>query len=83
MSLTPPSAFPVIRWFDPADGLLATGESGAAVLARRSGYIRYVDINRLVYLAREYGIWVRLERYRYGSDPDDAAGRRVSDHPDR
>ena len=39
-----------------------SGETGAAVLARRSGYIRYVDINRLVSLAREYGIWVRLER---------------------
>jgi uncharacterized membrane protein len=32
------------------------------VLARRSGYIRYVDINRLISLAREYGISVRLER---------------------
>jgi uncharacterized membrane protein len=32
------------------------------VLSRQSGYIRYVDINRLVALAREYGIWVRLER---------------------
>ena len=40
----------------------SSGETGAAVLARRSGYIRYVDINRLVSLAREYGIWVRLER---------------------
>jgi uncharacterized membrane protein len=40
----------------------SSGELGAAVLARRSGYIRYVDINRLVSLAREYGIWVRLER---------------------
>jgi uncharacterized membrane protein len=40
----------------------SSGEPGAAVLAQRSGYIRYVDINRLVSLAREYGIWVRLER---------------------
>jgi uncharacterized membrane protein len=35
---------------------------GAAVLSRQSGYIRYVDINRLITLAREYGIRVRLER---------------------
>ncbi len=40
----------------------ASGEHGAAVLSRQSGYIRYVDINRLITLAREYGIWVRLER---------------------
>jgi len=37
-------------------------EPGAAVLSRQSGYIRYVDIDRLTVLAREYGIWVRLER---------------------
>ena len=38
------------------------GEVGAVVLSRQSGYIRYVDINRLIILAREYGICVRLER---------------------
>ncbi len=38
------------------------GEAGALVLSRQSGYIRYVDINRLIILAREYGICVRLER---------------------
>jgi uncharacterized membrane protein len=32
------------------------------VLSRQSGYIRYVDIGRLVALARGYGIWLRLER---------------------
>ena len=41
---------------------LSSSEPGAAVLCRQSGYIRYVDINRLIALAREYGIWVRLER---------------------
>jgi len=39
-----------------------SSEPGAAVLSRQSGYIRYVDINRLTTLAREYRISVRLER---------------------
>jgi uncharacterized membrane protein len=39
-----------------------SSEEGATVLSRKSGYIRYVDIGRLVALARGYGIWVRLER---------------------
>jgi uncharacterized membrane protein len=43
-------------------GGASPGEAGAVVLSRQSGYIRYVDINRLIILAREYGIWVRLER---------------------
>jgi uncharacterized membrane protein len=42
--------------------VVSSGEEGAAVLSRQSGYIRYVDIDRLIGLAREYGIWVRLER---------------------
>ena len=37
-------------------------QPGAAVLSQKSGYIRYVDINRLIALAKEYGIWMRLER---------------------
>jgi uncharacterized membrane protein len=37
-------------------------QAGAAVLSQKSGYIRYVDINRLIALAKEYGIWMRLER---------------------
>jgi uncharacterized membrane protein len=37
-------------------------EKGGVVLSRQSGYIRYVDIDRLIGLAREYGIRVRLER---------------------
>ena len=37
-------------------------EPGGVVLSRQSGYIRYVDINRLTTLAKEYGISVRLER---------------------
>jgi uncharacterized membrane protein len=41
---------------------VSLSQPGAAVLSRKSGYIRYVDINRLITLAREYGIWVRLER---------------------
>jgi uncharacterized membrane protein len=40
----------------------SSSQAGAAVLSRQSGYIRYVDINRLIILARDYGIWVRLER---------------------
>jgi len=38
------------------------GEEGAPVLSRRSGYIRYIDINRLIALAREYGICVHVVR---------------------
>jgi uncharacterized membrane protein len=37
-------------------------EPDAAVLNRQSGYVRYVDTNRLITLGREYGIRVRLER---------------------
>jgi uncharacterized membrane protein len=37
-------------------------EHGAAILNRQSGYIRYVDINRLVALAKSYQIGVHLER---------------------
>jgi uncharacterized membrane protein len=32
------------------------------ILSRRSGYIRYVDINRLVALAQAYRVYVHLER---------------------
>ena len=48
----------------PLDALedVASIEEGAAILNRRSGYIRYIDINRLIGLAREYGIRVRLAR---------------------
>ena len=41
---------------------VSSSQPGTAVLSRQSGYIRYVDINRLITLARDYGIWVRLER---------------------
>jgi uncharacterized membrane protein len=41
---------------------VSSSQPGAAVLSRKSGYIRYVDINRLITLARAYGISVRLER---------------------
>jgi uncharacterized membrane protein len=55
-----PYAGSPFRLNDLEDG--SSGEPGTAVLTRRSGYIRYVDIDRLIALAREYGIWVRLER---------------------
>jgi uncharacterized membrane protein len=45
---------------DPED--ISSSQPGAAVLSRKSGYIRYVDINRLIALAREYGICISLER---------------------
>ena len=48
------------RLDDPDD--VSSSQPGAGVLSRRSGYIRYVDISRLITLAREYGIWVRLQR---------------------
>jgi uncharacterized membrane protein len=37
-------------------------EQRATLLNRKSGYIRYIDIDRLIGIAREYGIRVRLER---------------------
>jgi uncharacterized membrane protein len=37
-------------------------EAGTAILNRQSGYIRYININRLVALARAYRICLRLER---------------------
>jgi uncharacterized membrane protein len=40
----------------------SSAKHGASILSRQSGYIRYVDINRLVALAREYQICVHLER---------------------
>jgi len=40
----------------------ASAEEGMPVLSRQSGYIRYVDINRLIVLAREYGICVHMVR---------------------
>ena len=41
---------------------VSSSQPGAAVLSHKSGYIRYVDINRLIALARECGICIRLER---------------------
>jgi uncharacterized membrane protein len=40
----------------------SSAEHGAAILNRQSGYIRYVNINRLVALAKAYQICVHLER---------------------
>ncbi len=38
------------------------GAYEVAVMSRRSGYIRYIDVGRLLYLARTYRIRVRVER---------------------
>jgi len=43
-------------------GEVSSAEQGASISSRASGYIRYVDLSRLIALARDYGIWVRLER---------------------
>jgi len=40
---------------------VSPAENGAAILNRQSGYIRYVNINRLVTLAKAYQISVHLE----------------------
>jgi len=37
-------------------------QDAATILNRKSGYIRYVDLDRLIALAKAYGICVRLER---------------------
>jgi len=53
----PRGAFPLPDRSEPS-----SAEHGAAILNRQSGYIRYVDINRLVALAKAYQICVHLER---------------------
>ena len=40
----------------------SAAEDGAPILNRQSGYIRYVDINRLVGLAKSYRIRMHVER---------------------
>ena len=40
----------------------SSAEHGTPILNRQSGYIRYVDINRLVNLAKAYQVCVHLER---------------------
>jgi uncharacterized membrane protein len=37
-------------------------EAGSPILSRQSGYIRYVDINHLIALAKTYRICMQLER---------------------
>ena len=46
----------------PDRGEPSVAEAGTAILNRQSGYIRYININRLVALARAYRICVHLER---------------------
>jgi uncharacterized membrane protein len=53
----PRGAFPLPDRSEPS-----AAERGTAILNRESGYIRYVDINRLVALAKAYQICVHLER---------------------
>jgi uncharacterized membrane protein len=49
--------------FPPTDRNEASpGKDGAAILNRQSGYIRYVDIKRLIVLAQAYRIALHLER---------------------
>ncbi len=36
--------------------------NGAAVLSRSSGYIRYIDVNHLIELARDYRVTLHVER---------------------
>ena len=40
----------------------ASAERGGAILNRQSGYIRYVNVDRLVTLAKSYQVCVHLER---------------------
>jgi len=46
----------------PDRGEVSAAKDGAAILSRQSGYIRYVDINRLLALAKDYHISLHLER---------------------
>jgi uncharacterized membrane protein len=41
---------------------LPTAKEGSPILNRQSGYIRYIDVNLLVDLAKTYGISVYVER---------------------
>src|SRR5664280_1908271 len=46
----------------PDRGETSSAEHGTPILNRQSGYIRYVNINRLVSLAKAYQVCVHLER---------------------
>jgi uncharacterized membrane protein len=46
----------------PPGGPPAPGDREGAVLSAVSGYIRFVDVNRLVFLAKSYGVTVRIVR---------------------
>jgi len=43
-------------------GAASAAEDGAAVVSRHSGYIRYIDIGRLIELARNYRVCLYLQR---------------------
>jgi uncharacterized membrane protein len=53
----PGSLFPL-----PEQTETPAAKAGSPILSRQSGYIRYVDINHLLALAKVYGICVHLER---------------------
>ncbi|HXQ52676.1 MAG TPA: DUF2254 domain-containing protein [Stellaceae bacterium] len=51
------AAFPL-----PQTSEIDNGVADIPVLSRRSGYIRYLDVGRLLHLAKDYRIRVRVER---------------------
>jgi uncharacterized membrane protein len=53
----PRSPFPL-----PDRSEVSSAEQGTPILNRQSGYIRYIDIHRLVALAKAYHVCVHLER---------------------
>lgn len=48
--------------FEPVAPPLLSGMDGTPVLNQRSGYVRFIDIDRLLYLAKSWRIQVRVER---------------------
>jgi len=55
-----------------------TREGEIVILNRRSGYIRFIDVNYLVALARTWGIQIRLERRVGHFLPEGVAAMRAS-----
>jgi uncharacterized membrane protein len=48
--------------YEPSLPTVPSGEDESALVNEISGYIRFVDVKRLVYLARSHGIRIRLQR---------------------
>jgi uncharacterized membrane protein len=67
------------RAFQPSENLASfSGNLDVVVTSRRSGYIRFIDIDRLRTLAKSYGVSLRLERRIGHFVPEDAPVMRLT-----